>query len=127
MLAHRILNIRLHNKNQDISLTSAYAPGDHISQVERNIFWGKLRVHLGQVPDRVIKLVGIDANGHIGRGPPMRFVGPNGSTRWTSNGQSLADTAQSQQMMITNALEGCATANGHGIVEMARRETEWIT
>ena len=107
IMPHRIVNVRIHNMNQDLSFTSAYAPGDHISLAERNLVWEKLNTHLNQIPERIIKIVGIDANGHIGRDTPTPYVESKGSTRWTPNGQNLADIAQSQSMMLTNTLESC--------------------
>ena len=82
VIDYRAISVRLQSANFDISITSAYSPGDHSDHKDRKAFWAKLRNDHAKQPSRTYQVIGIDANGHIGRDAPMPHVGnygrPNG-------------------------------------------------
>ena len=55
-------------------------------------------------PKRTCNIIGIDANGHIGRDPPEPYVGNLGSTTWNGNETAWAELAQTAEMTIYHEL-----------------------
>jgi hypothetical protein len=102
----RILCVRLKNEVVDITIIAAYAPGDHLTRELRGKFWKNLQKEIGDVPRRSCKILGIDANGHIGR-DGMGGVGEKGAERWTNNGHELEKTINTPQMVLLNTQSNC--------------------
>ena len=81
----RILTVRLKNKAVDVTITGAYAPGDHLARALRQKFWRNLDQNMRMIPGRCSRIFGIDANGHIGR-DGVGGIGQAGKEKWTNNG-----------------------------------------
>ena len=107
IIDYRAISIRLHSANFDISITSAYAPGDHSDHKDRNTFWTNLRNYHAKLPTRTYQIIGMDANGHIGRDSPMPHIGNYGATTWTNNGMDLADMTCALKLTATNTIQSC--------------------
>ena len=108
VINYKAISVRLHSTNFDISISSAYSPGDHSDHKDRKAFWAKLRNYHAKQPSRTYQVIGIDANGHIGRDAPMPHVGNYGATKWTNNGLDLAEMTSSLQLTATNTIQSCA-------------------
>ena len=104
---HRSLALRIKTEFIDVTLVSGYAPGDHLPRKLRQPFWRQLEQFLRQLPKRTIKILGIDANGHIGR-DGTGMVGIAGAERWTENGHALHDLAETTEMTVLNTRNNCA-------------------
>ena len=102
----RILALRVKNKFYDMHLISAYSPGDHLCRDVRNKFWHTLRKGLAGVPKRSSILLGMDANGHIGRDPGPG-IGGETPERWTENGLELQRTCTELHLTALNTIQGC--------------------
>ena len=63
----RILLVRIKNEGIDTTIVGAYAPGDHLAKQVREKFWKALGQSVRAIPRRSSRIIGIDANGHIGR------------------------------------------------------------
>ena len=63
----RALAIRIKTNRHDFTIIGAFAPGDHLERSFRQQVWAKLNQHIRQLPKRTTPIMGIDANGHIGR------------------------------------------------------------
>ena len=74
---------------------------------DRAKFWAYLNRTIAKLPHRTYKILGIDANGHIGRDTPEPHIGTCGSTRWNLNGTSLAEIVQANKLTITNTMPTC--------------------
>ena len=107
IIPHRALTLRLHSNSYDISITAADAPADHSDGKERKAFWNQIRNHHTGLPSRTYQIIGIDANGHIGRDAPMPHIGNYGATKWTSNGTELAVLAATLNLTATNTIQSC--------------------
>ena len=107
IIPHRALSLRLPSRNYDLSITTAYTPGYHSEGKDRKIFWDSLPNYHTGLPLRTYQLIGIDANGHIGRDAPMPHIGTYGATKWTSNGTELAELATTLQLTATNSIQSC--------------------
>jgi hypothetical protein len=77
-----------------------------LSRELRGKFWKTLQKEIGDVPRRSCKILGIDANGHIGR-DGMGGVGEKGAERWTNNGHELEKTINIAQMVLLNTQSNC--------------------
>ena len=102
-----VLGLRIKTKKMDLAVVSAYMPGDHLDPGLSQQTWDSLRVFLRQVPHRCTAIVGIDANGHIGKEsltPALLYLGPKGHTIWTDNGRRLLQVLYDTQMCATNTL-----------------------
>jgi hypothetical protein len=108
-LPGRILAIRIKNEVIDITVIAGYAPGDHLPKELRNKFWTTVGKTIGEVPKRSCKILGIDANGHIGR-DGMGGVGEKGAERWTNNGHELEKVTNNAQMILLNTQNNCENA-----------------
>ena len=80
--------VRFKNKAIDVTITGAYAPGDHLSRELRHRFWQNLDQSLRAIPQRRSRILGIDANGHVGR-DGVGGIGNAGQERWTNNGHEI--------------------------------------
>ncbi len=105
-MSGRILTVRLKNKAIDISIVGAYAPGDHLGKEIRSKFWKSLDQNTRAIPGRSSKIIGIDANGHIGR-DGVGGIGQAGQERWTNNGHELEKMANNCRMVALNTLQNC--------------------
>ena len=63
----RILVVRIKSQWVDVILFAAYAPGDHLVRELRGKFWKQLDSTVRAAPRRTTRIMGIDANGHVGR------------------------------------------------------------
>ena len=52
VIEYRAISVRPHSANFDISITSAYSPGDHSDHKDRKAFWAKLRNYHAKQPSR---------------------------------------------------------------------------
>jgi exonuclease III len=102
----RILMVRLKNQVMDITIVGAYAPGDHLTRELRSRFWRMLEQSMREIPKRSTKVMGIDANGHIGR-DGMGGVGEAGQERWTNNGHDLERVINNNAMAALNTQNNC--------------------
>ena len=102
----RILTVRLKNQAIDVTVTGAYAPGDHLSRASRQTFWQKLDQNMRAIPHRSSRILGIDANGHVGR-DGVGGVGNAGQERWTNNGHDLEKMTNNCGMVALNTLQNC--------------------
>ena len=103
----RILMLRLQKRNQDITIISAYAPGEQHPVQQKQSFWKSLQQCIRQLPNRTSCIVGIDANGTIGKRNPTPvepIAGPHGATNWNTNGEALYHMASYCNMSIVNTL-----------------------
>jgi exonuclease III len=105
-MSGRILTVRLKNKAIDISIMGAYAPGDHLSREIRNKFWRSIDQNTRAIPGRSSRIIGIDANGHIGR-DGVGGIGQAGQERWTNNGHELEKMVNNCRMVALNTLQNC--------------------
>ena len=104
--SHRALMIRVKAEYIDVTFVSGHAPGDHLPRKIRQEFWKPLAAAIRQLPKRTAILVGIDANGHIGR-DGTGTVGQAGAERWTENGQSLNDLSERCGISVMNTMTNC--------------------
>ena len=105
--SHRSLALRIKTEFIDVTIVAGYAPGDHLPRKLRQPFWRQLEQFLRKLPKRTIKILGIDANGHIGR-DGTGMVGIAGAERWTENGHALHDLAETTEMTVLNTRKNCA-------------------
>ena len=106
IIAHRALAVRIKAHTFDITIIGAYSPGDHLDRKVKQTFWTQLSQGIRQLPKRTQTILGIDANGHIGRDGGTH-VGENKTERWTENGISLKDLADDTKMAVLNTLQTC--------------------
>ena len=102
----RILTVRLKNMAIDVTITGAYAPGDHLSRELRHKFWHQLDQNMRSIPRRSSRILGIDANGHIGR-DGVGGIGSAGQERWTNNGHEMEKMTNNCRMVALNTLQNC--------------------
>ena len=102
----RILLIRIKNHTMDVTIVGAYAPGDHLSRELRHRFWKTLEQSIRELPKRTTKLMGIDANGPVGR-DGMGGMGEAGQERWTNNGHDLERVVNNCEMAVLNTQNNC--------------------
>ena len=102
----RILTIRLKNLAIDVTVTGAYAPGDHLPKELRQKFWATLERNMRSIPQRCSRIMGIDANGHVGR-DGIGGIGTAGQERWTNNGHELERMTNNSRMVALNTLNNC--------------------
>ena len=102
----RILMVRIKNHMMDVTIVGAYAPGDHLPREIRFKFWRSLEQGITEIPRRSTKIMGIDANGHIGR-DGMGGIGEAGQERWTNNGHDLERVVNSSAMTALNTQDNC--------------------
>ena len=98
--------LRIRDEMIDISLIAAYAPGDHLPRDKRRSFWKNLKVQIRNLPTRTTILMGIDANGQIGR-DGSAAVGGGLQGRWTENGAALDDLLDSTRLNALSCLASC--------------------
>ena len=103
----RILSIRITTKLYSIDIVSAYAPGEHLPEKDKDQFWKKLQQHIAQTPNRTQPIIGIDANGHIGKITHIPNIYPVGSTKWTQNGSIMSQICCRYNLMVTNCQIAC--------------------
>ena len=72
-------------------------------------FWEKSSSEIRKLPKRTIKILNIDANGHVGRDPGPG-IGNNGTEMWTFNGQQLQEMVTESSMTALNTLNNCTNA-----------------
>ena len=106
MVQHRALAVRIKSEYMDLTVVSAYAPGDHLPRNLRRAFWKHLSTGLRQVPLRSVALLGIDANGHVGR-DAVGSMGGAGAERWTENGQALHAVTEDSKLTVLNTVGNC--------------------
>ena len=108
---HRIMAVRIKSEYNDVTLVTAYANTENTAQGKKKAFWQQISTELRRLPRRTIKIMGIDANGHIGRdtGPGL---GSQGAEHWTFNGQQLQELVTITEMTAINTMPNCANA-GH--------------
>ena len=103
--------ITLKNKRSiHLVVTSAYAPTEMAEDQKRVEFWSLLTTHQRQIPKRAIRVLGTDANGHIGLTNPepvMPHTGTFGATSWNKNGRSLSHFLTHSDMAATNTYRSC--------------------
>ena len=99
--------LRLSGRYHDVTLVTGYAPGDHLPRTQRYAFWKSMGTSLAQLPYRTNVLLGIDANGHIGRDGQPPNVGTSGAERWTENGQELAGLCAQYNLNLCNTQPSC--------------------
>jgi hypothetical protein len=102
----RVLVVRLKNKTVDVTMVGAYAPGDHLSKDLRQKFWATLDQTMKEIPRRSNKIMGIDANGHVGR-DGMGGIGEAGQERWTNNGHEFEKVINNVRMAALNTQTNC--------------------
>ena len=105
--AHRALLGRIKNKFVDVTFVAGYSPGDHLPRNLRAPFWKQLGETVSRLPRRTTVIMGIDANGHVGR-DGTGSVGGAGSERWTENGHSLHTFAERCQLTVLNTMPNCS-------------------
>jgi hypothetical protein len=99
--SHRALLIRLKSEFIDVTLVTGYAPGDHLPRTCRIPFWKQLGDVVRKLSKRTTVIMGIDANGHIGR-DGTGMIGEAGAERWTENGQALRTLAERCELAVLN-------------------------
>ena len=104
--SHRALLIRLKSEFIDVTLITGYSPGDHLSRTHRLPFWKQLGDVVSKLPKRTTVIMGIDANGHIGR-DGTGMVGESGAERWTENGQALHTFTERCGLAVLNTRSNC--------------------
>ena len=85
IIEHRALGIRVKTQFMDVMFIAAYAPGDHLPRATRQKFWSTLSAEIRKAPHRTVMIVGVDANGHVGR-DPSGGIGPANPEYWSENG-----------------------------------------
>ena len=64
---HRIMAVRIKSDVMDVTLVTAYANTENTPQSKKKTFWQQLNTEIRRLPRRTFKIMGIDANGHVGR------------------------------------------------------------
>ena len=108
-MTHRILAVRIKSAFIDVTLVTAYAYTEGTAQKKKKEFWGKLHSEMRKMPKRTIRIMGIDANGHVGRDPGPG-LGSNGMEMWTFNGLQLQDLVTECSMTALNTMENCTNS-----------------
>ncbi len=102
---HRAYQLRVSCRTQDITLTTAFAPTEAADVKTKALFWEAMGKAVGQIPRRSQHIMGLDANGHVGKDPTGPQVGSNQpSDHWTCNGLKLAEVAYAQCHSLLNTL-----------------------
>jgi exonuclease III len=103
----RAFMVRVKSKFHDLSIISAIAPGEHSKSSTKAAFWSALSLAVVALPKRSYVLVGIDANGHLGKDCSPGVHDQCGGTKFTENGISLVDFACRNELIITNTMQNC--------------------
>jgi hypothetical protein len=96
----RILALRIKTTDLDIQVISAHAPGEHLSNKEREEFWHNMHKFINNLPMRTSTIIGIYANGHS----EQASHNPN---RTNENGKRLNRLTQDHNLIITNNQKNC--------------------
>ena len=104
--SHRALLVRIKTRFVDVTFVAGYSPGDHLPRNLRTPFWKQLGEAVSRLPKRTTVIMGIDANGRVGR-DGTGSVGEAGSERWTENGHSLHTFAERCQLTVLNTMSNC--------------------
>ena len=102
----RILMVRIKNEGIDTTIVGAYAPGDHLAKQVREKFWKALGQSVRAIPRRSSRIIGMDANGHIGR-DGIGGIGNAGQERWTNNGHELEKFVNDGRLVALNTISNC--------------------
>ena len=108
-MTHRILAIRIKSVFLDVTLVTAYAYTESTVQKKKKEFWEKINSEMRRLPKRTNRILGIDANGHVGRDPGPG-LGTKGMEMWTFNGLQLQDLVTESSMTALNTMDTCANA-----------------
>ena len=106
ILDSRALCIRIKSRFMDIAFLAAHAPGDQLPRPKRTQFWNTLISEINKLPKRTAVILGIDANGHVGR-DPSGGIGAASTEYWTENGQSLQELSDSCRLCALNTQNSC--------------------
>jgi len=91
-----------------LTFISAHSPGEHATSKDKEHFWHTLSSEIANLPRRTLIILGVDANGHVGKDSLGQQVGPAGAaTTWTDNGRSLAQICYGRDLFLTNTLSNC--------------------
>ena len=103
---HRTMAVRIKSEVMDVTLVTAYANTENTPQSKKKAFWQQLSTEIRGLPRRTLKIMGIDANGHVGRdtGPGL---GTQGAEHWTFNGQQLQELVTATEMTAINTMPNC--------------------
>ena len=98
--------VRIKSEVMDVTLVTAYANTENTPQSKKKAFWQQLSTEIRGLPRRTLKIMGIDANGHVGRdtGPGL---GTQGAEHWTFNGQQLQELVTATEMTAINTMPNC--------------------
>ena len=108
-MTHRILAVRIKSTFIDVTLVTAYAYTEGTMQKKKKEFWEKISSEMRRLPKRTYRILGLDANGHVGRDPGPG-LGTKGTEFWTFNGLQLQDLVTESSMTALNTMDNCTNA-----------------